>query len=293
MKIHSFAVRFGVLLAIVLGLQLGTVSTRAADEKLTNASIIELQNMSLGDAVILEKIKASKCDFDTSMAGLKQLKDAKISSAVIQAMIAAKSPAPAAAAATPATKGDPNDPLVQHASGVWTIVETNGVKKMVQLESEAAAAQTSGGGYGWGRAWGASSTSEAVVNGSEAGLQLADHKPVFYLYLGRVQEAAGQSDAAMEFATVQNPKEIVLAKFTVRNDKKRNERLLVTASHNAYAGTSLGIEAKAIRTFDFEKLADGIFKVTPKDDLADGEYTFTAAATRGHGRFFTFGITTK
>jgi hypothetical protein len=141
-------------------------------------------------------------------------------------------------------------------------------------------------------AWGASVTSQAVLSGSKSNTQLSVPRPVFYIYLGHYQEAVNQSDAAMEFANVQSPKEIVLAKFNVRNDKKHDERLIVTASHNAYAGSSYGIEPKSMRPFDAEKLADGIFKVTPSADLTDSEYAFCAALSRGHGRFFTFGIET-
>ena len=62
---------WALLLAFIFSI---TPSLRAEDETLTNASVIELQNLSLGDAVLIEKIKTSKCNFDTSITGLKQLK---------------------------------------------------------------------------------------------------------------------------------------------------------------------------------------------------------------------------
>ena len=43
--------------------------TVSAAEILSNASGIELQGLNLGDAVIIEKIKTSRCDFDTSISG--------------------------------------------------------------------------------------------------------------------------------------------------------------------------------------------------------------------------------
>src|SRR5678815_3023093 len=90
----------------------------AAEEVLNNASIIELQGLNLGDNVILEKIRTSKCDFDTSINGLKQLKAAKISDAVIQAMVASKSPAaPAMGSTMIAARGDLNNPLAPHPAG--------------------------------------------------------------------------------------------------------------------------------------------------------------------------------
>jgi len=43
--------------------------------------------------------------------------------------------------------------------------------------------------------------------------------------------------------------------------------------------------------FDSEMIAEGIYKVTSRKDLANGEYAFCAGMTMlGQGRFFTFGI---
>jgi hypothetical protein len=53
------------------------------------------------------------------------------------------------------------------------------------------------------------------------------------------------------------------------------------------------IDRKAVREFDSEKIADGIYKITPTTDLNDGEYAFCPAISRGYGRFFTFGIQGK
>ena len=71
----------------------------AAEEKLTNASVVEMHKLGLGDGVVVEKIKNSACNFDVSLDALKQLKDGGISDPVIQAMIAAGSPTKPAGAA--------------------------------------------------------------------------------------------------------------------------------------------------------------------------------------------------
>ena len=257
-----------------------------AEEVLNNAAIIELQGLNLGDAVIIEKIHTSKCNFDTSVTGLKQLKAAKVSDAVIQTMI---TPAAPAAKEKPAgaINNESNDPAVLHAAGVWVLKD----KKLTKLESETPAGQTSGYGGGWGMAWGGSAKSEVIVSGSKSDVQLTESKPVFYLYLGHMQQNAASGEAAMEFANVQNPKEIVLARFNAKTTKNHDERLLVTGTHNAYAGSTFGIDQKAIKQFDAQEVAEGIYKVTPKDELPDGEYGFAAASNRGHGRYFTFGVT--
>jgi hypothetical protein len=290
MRYYRSIVCLSVLLVSLLSLGIlgvGAPPCSAAEETLNNASVIELQSLNLGDAVIIEKIKTSKGDFDTSISGLKQLKAAKVSDAVIQAMIAAKAPAPVSAA--PPAAGNPDDPATLHAAGVWILKD----KKMTRLQSETPAGQTSGGGGAWAMGFGASAKTEVILSGSKSETQLSERKPVFYLYLGHMQQNAMLGDAAMEFANTQNPKEIVMAQFTVKTTKKHDERLLVTGSMNAYAGSTTGVEQKAVRVFESERVAEGIYKVVPKEDLADGEYAFCAAMSLGYGRFFTFGIQSK
>src|ERR1035438_666154 len=93
--------------------------TVATAEALNNGSVIQLHKLGLGDSTIVAKIKASTCQFDTSVDALKTLKDAGLSDEIIQAMLLvstspAPAPVPAPVAAAP---GDPNDPKAAHASG--------------------------------------------------------------------------------------------------------------------------------------------------------------------------------
>lgn len=89
---------FVVLSLIVIGLPASLAQSRTAvnpspptakpkKEILTNTSIIELAQLGFGEAIIIEKIRQSECDFDTSLNGLKQLKAAKVSDAVIAVMM--------------------------------------------------------------------------------------------------------------------------------------------------------------------------------------------------------------
>jgi hypothetical protein len=78
--------------------------TRAKREVLTNASVIELAKLGLSEALIIEKIRQSECNFDTSIEGLRQLKAAQLSDAIIAVVLSPKAApaAPAAPAARPA-----------------------------------------------------------------------------------------------------------------------------------------------------------------------------------------------
>jgi hypothetical protein len=103
----------------------------------------------------------------------------------------------------------------------------------------------------------------------------------------------------MEFSGASSPQEITLAHLTVlgADDKHNpNQRAVDVAVHGAYGG-SYGVDRKAVRAFDATVVADGIYKIVPKADLADGEYAFCAgsgaAAMTGQYQYLTFGIHSK
>src|ERR1700687_3212035 len=91
-------------------------------KKMTNEDITAMVALGLTDDVIIDKVHAAGAtDFDTSVAGLTALKQAKVSDAVIRAMI---NPSPAPASVATATKEaaaapDPNDPRSPHESGLY------------------------------------------------------------------------------------------------------------------------------------------------------------------------------
>jgi len=75
----------------VAGAQSATVpgpgSVTTTTSQMTNADVIELVGLGLSDEVVIDKIYASPTAFDTSMTGLRALKAAKVSDAVIRVMI--------------------------------------------------------------------------------------------------------------------------------------------------------------------------------------------------------------
>jgi hypothetical protein len=58
----------------------------APAEVLTNSDVLKMAKVKLGDGIIINKIKTSACNFDTSVDALVKLKEAGVSDAVIQAM---------------------------------------------------------------------------------------------------------------------------------------------------------------------------------------------------------------
>jgi hypothetical protein len=257
----------------------------AASEVLTNASITEMKSLGLGDDVIVGKIKSSTCNFDTTITALKQLKDEKISDAIIQAMLAAGKPA----AVTPA--GDPNDPTAAHDPGVYLYEDAGGQKKMTKIEPTNFGATKSGTPFF--ALYGQTERARAIMSPAHAELQLTA-QPIFYFYFEKTQ--SGLSDTSTSVTT---PQDFALLNMEVRKD--HNERRVVIGKVGM--SSSSGFDPKQVREIDGEKVSTGIWKVTPKTDLADGEYCFLSAnntaivgwglATGGPGKGFCFGVATK
>jgi hypothetical protein len=86
---------------------------------LTNEDIVKLVKGKLPDAVIISKIKTSRCRFDTSPEALLKLKAEGVSDAVLQAMVEASTPkTESGATGTGDTPDPPTDP-----SGVPPVTE--------------------------------------------------------------------------------------------------------------------------------------------------------------------------
>ncbi|MFZ0980578.1 MAG: hypothetical protein WAN23_14355 [Candidatus Acidiferrales bacterium] len=68
---------------------------QATAKPLTNADVLDMLKAGLSQEIVIAKIKASSCEFDTAPAALKELKAANIPEAVILAMVEAPSEVPA------------------------------------------------------------------------------------------------------------------------------------------------------------------------------------------------------
>jgi hypothetical protein len=283
---HSRLCWASVLIFTLFSLSMHSVFTppcSAADEVLTNDSIIRMQISGLGDALIIAAITHTTCNFDHSTDELIRLKAAHISEEVMQAMIMAKPPVVISSPVSP----DLNDPASPHALGVWVLREINGKKTMTQLVGEPPSETSNGGFIG---PWGIGKRAETVHLSPQSDLQLSERRPVFYFYFGH----GAFSQGSHEFAAGNSPKDIILAHFTVKTTKgdKASDRVLELSRSGGYGGSS-GIETENVREFAQEDVAEGIYKIVPKSELPDGEYTFCPASVRADHRFFTFGVHVK
>lgn len=254
-------------------------ASQSKEETLNNETVLDLVKLGLGESLVVDKIKASRCNFDVSIGGIKQLKAGNVPDGVISAMLGA---AKGVAGRLNESSGDPNDPKSPHEAGIYYYEESSGKPKLTKTEPSVYSQQKMG--IALFAAYGQTAKNKAVLHPAAAALRSSNRKPVFYFYFENTKSGLGETT---NVAT--SPNEFVLAQF--ESKEKDNLRQLVVGRFNAYSGSQFGPEDKAIRGFDYEKLAPGIYKVCPKQDLANGEYGFFYGGQGvGGGKVFDFAV---
>ncbi|MCS6875215.1 MAG: hypothetical protein N2Z23_08560 [Pyrinomonadaceae bacterium] len=277
MKRRIFAVAFFAL----------SILTAFAQEVIRNQDVIALVKAGLSETVVIEKIKNSKTDFDLSTNALIELKKNGVTDKIVAAMFASKSGSESQtftinSESNQARKEDPNDPLTPRDYGIYLYEEKNGTKRMTQLLPVIAKARVGGGltaaivPFGLGKV-----KHKAAIPGKTAKVVVDTPNPVFYFYL------YSQSGGFHTAGVPAYPTEFTLVKFHIRSDKRE----VSTGEANAY-GAKVGVSGEYVVEFDYESLGKGIFKVTPKKPLENGEYAFYLPDTGvGAGaRFFDFSV---
>jgi hypothetical protein len=159
--------------------------------------------------------------------------------------------------------GDPNDPFALHDPGIWVYQEDGGQRKMTKIEPTVFGQIKAGPAVFAG--YGQESKARAVMSGTHARLQVNARRPVFYLYFEKSQ--SGLSDATQ---SATSPEDFTLMNMEVR--EKHNERRVIIGKSGLYSGAKSGYDPKAVREMDYEKVSTGVYRVTPKETLPDGEY---------------------
>lgn len=278
----------GLLLGSVCSADCSPVQDATATGDLTNAEIIQLVQLKFGDAVIIAKIRASACKFDTGMDALARLKEAGVSDEVIQAMVEAGAVKPATPGAA-AAQLDPSDPRTPQPSGIYWQPKEGREKSRMQLEPTVYSGGKTGNVFGSVMSYGISKMKwKAVVRAPRANQRIAEEKPEFWFYFENTSH--GLSNSGGFGANASSPNEFVLA----RMNAKKNERELVVGEFGAF-GASTGTRSKDTAPFRIEKIAPGIYRVTPEGPLPPGEYCFfhaggATAMGVSSGKLFDFGV---
>jgi len=232
-------------------------------KRFTNRDVIEMAKMGLSDDVIIAKIRAASAaesgsiNLDTSVDGLKALKEANVSDSVIRVMInPGPPPATIVAGASPITL-DPNLPPPE--IGVYW---KNG-SKFTLVQGQAVTNTKAGGKAGSlftnglrNQHW------DATIEGPVSKNVVKERRPIFYLY---VPEGTDSSDYVL----------IIL-------NKKDDHREFQIGSFGGITGGKSGIKRDKELPFRAEHMGIRIYKLSLETDLKPGEYAFFMGTGQGN-----------
>lgn len=240
---------------------------------LTNQDVVALIQAGVPPEVIVEKIKASKTNFDTSTAAIIALKGAGASAEIIRIMVnPAASPDGGTRVLSPWT--NPNAPAPCQAPGgagpvpwlsgaspaMWLIDPDSGNRTEINYER---GTLKHVGFYG-------------------IGAQLLELHPI---------RATLRVGPRAQFASCLNPSDAPLVRFSL--DRGSNERNTSLGRYTPW-NHSISISQEDLVPMRFEKTPDGYFKITPQEPMTAGEYGFVPQATAGFfalgERVYSFGV---
>ena len=244
-----------VVAVLILATPAWSQNNSGMTRRFTNQDIISLVQLGISDDVIIAKIRAlsdtapDSISFDTSAQGLKALKAANVSDAVITVMI---NPAPArvpiVAGAAPMTM-DPSLPPPE--IGVYW---RNGVN-FVLIQGQALTNAKVGGKAGSlftnglrNEHW------DATVDGPTSKNVVRERKPSFYFYVPDGNDAS----------------DYVLIKL----NKKENHREFQVGSFGGITGGKSGIQRDKEVPFKSEHMGIRMYRINLEADLKPGEYAF-------------------
>jgi len=254
-------------------------------EVLSNAQIIEMVQNGWGESLIVAKVNKSECKCDTSTAGISKLKNAKVSDAIIMAMIDA-APGGYSESKTTARKEEPtqssgnitptetaNDKIIKSITEPGIYLFENG--KMNPIEPSV----FSGSGTNMLKSsltFGIKKAKyKAKVRGKSANLQVGSGMPTFYFVFGQEYRNSGAAMSGF-WGYASSPAEFLLAQMDIQS----NSRQIVMGEVRAFTGdVDMGARDKDVREYQFEKIKTGVYKVSPKQNLLPGEYAFYYAGT--------------
>ena len=225
----------------------------APAKRLTNQEIIDMSAAGLSDDVIIAKIRsatgADASRFDTSVDGLKALKAANVSDAVIKVMInPAPPPPPVVATATPMTL-DPNFPPPE-VGVYWKDGPT-----FILIEGAAISRMKAGGRAGSFATDGIRSQHwDATLEGPTSKNHVKDRRPLFYFYVPDGSTAADY--------------------LLIKLNKKGDRREFQVGSFGGVTGGKSGVKKDKEVPFTSEHVGIRTYKITLSEDLKPGEYAF-------------------
>lgn len=259
-------------LLLSIALPLFGATKPSTTKPLTNADVIALVEAGLSESIVIEKIRTSATQFDTSTDALLTLKKAAVPDAVIRLMVNpdAKIEARPAVVNPWQAANDAPDPCKAPAQGpvpwlagsspaMWYLDDGNERKEIMY---ERGTIHTVGfAGIG---------ARLLVLHPINATLRVKP-KTVFYSCI--------------------NPTDAPLVKFEL--DKEEDERNTSVGKMTPF-NQSFRISEGDLVPMTFQKTPQGFFEIKPRNDLAPGEYGFVPQSSVGYfatgERVYTFGV---
>lgn len=235
----KWSMRLTALCIAGFALMLLAGTDRAYAQPLTNDDVLKLSALSLGDEVVIAKIKQShEVAFSLEVADLERLKKDGVSKPVIAAMLERSSGV--------ATAGHGSSP--PQNMKVWTQVRG----RLVELGGVAGYSEASiGQAFKQAFLFSFKNKTAIIARGTKAKMRFADAPTVLY--------------------TRYEPSEIGVVRFTVQTEENKNRRYVWVVSQ---VGSNQGefYPPEDNVTFTDESTPDGAHKLTLNKALTPGEY---------------------
>lgn len=271
---HSIAALLAFSCLLLVGLP-ATAQDSTFHKRFTNQDVIEMTKMGISEDVIIAKIRAASAGdqealrLDTSVDGLKALKEANVPDSVIKVMISpAPAPTPVASSASP-TSATSNPDLPPPEVGVYW----KDASKFILVQGQAVTNTKAGGKAGSfftnglrNQHW------DATVEGPTSRNVVRDRRPTFYFY---VPDGMDASDYLL-----------------IHLNKKSDHREFQIGSFGGITGGKSGVKREKEVSMQSEHVGIRTYKITLDGDLKPGEYAFfngtgqanTMAGARGGNR---------
>jgi hypothetical protein len=248
-----------------------------AQQPMNNQAVIKMVKAGLSDSIMVSAIQSSPGEYNTSTDGLIALKQAGVDDTVVAAMFAKNSGVAASPAAGSATSvpspANPDDPDAPHEAGIYIYDAKATDHKMSELEPSVYSQGKTGGVWASAMTYGiAKAKTKAVIRSAHSNARVTDPNVSFYFYFEKT--SAGLGNASSPYGgTTTTPNEFTLLRLDVKGDTRET----TIGKFSAY-GSQGGNDDKAVVSFAFEKIRPGVYKVTPKAPLPQGEYGFVSAS---------------
>ncbi len=252
------------ILAVLLFVCVASGPVALADEKpLTNADVVKLMALELGDSVVVAKIRqAPAAKFDLETEQLAALKKKGVSGAVIAAMLDRASADTRPGDAAPGVSGGQSGPEPEYIGAFFHLDQATGTLTPLERQSATTSMEVRGLGFGGAEGF-------MMVRGERSSVRFKQGQPLQFV----VRVASPQSDP------------LSLVHLVPLEEGDGNRRLSVGRA-SLFGGAQGGI-GDAELPIKATRYGQSSFLISPAQELAGGEYAFGG---QKEGEAFCFGI---